>query len=84
MSKKKHKKFSRDMQFQRYAAQFWQELEVALRIEGISMRRYGYKKAREVAEPLLAKRLYDFASHCTDSVKFTFVRDVSDLTHDDM
>jgi len=80
MSKKKRKKWSRETKFQRYAAQFWQDIDAAFRVEGIAFE-WGrhQEKAREVAEPVLAKCLYDFAEHICSNLRFTFVRDIPDL-----
>ena len=81
MSKKKHKKskWNRDTHFERYAAQFWRELEAAFAVEGVRVERYRGKTPEEVALPVFTKQLYDFAEHVTDNMLFTFVKDIPDL-----
>lgn len=78
--KKKHKQWSRDTKFERYAAQFWRDLDAAFAIEGVRVDRYRGKTPEEVACPVLAKRLYDFAEHVTENMVFTFVKDIPDLS----
>ena len=84
MSKKKRKNaWSRDTKFKGYAAQIWQDIESALRVEDIHIGRYCDGKAGDVARDVLAKRLYDFADHCTRNTQLTFAKDIPDLYKDD-
>ena len=82
MSKKK-REWSRDTKFKRYAAQVWQDIESAFRVEGIRIDRYHDSKPGDVARDVLAKRLYDFADHATSHTEFTFAKDIPDLSKDD-
>ncbi len=79
MSKKKQKKYSKDTHFKHYAAQIWQDMESAFRVENV---RFYDARARNVAHDVLAKSLYDFADYCTSNMKFTFAKDIPDLSED--
>ncbi len=75
--KKKQKKHSRDTHFKRYASQIWQDVESAFRVEHV---RFYDVRARNVACDVLTKSLYDFADYATANLKFTFAKDIPDLS----